>query len=182
MRMRLRWLIVVASLAAPGTALAQAPSPSPQAPAPVSVRLACFSPQRVFTASADGKAAIARLSALQNERARAIDEKNKELQAQEQALQQAGSLLSDDARSQRSSAIEKFRIDVQRLIQDAQTELTGVQRDFESAFLAKLQPAIQKVAKDRGFQLVFNLDESVISWADSSLDITPDVVKQLASQ
>jgi Skp family chaperone for outer membrane proteins len=90
--------------------------------------------------------------------------------------------LSDDARSQRSNAVEKFRIDVQRFIQDAQTELTGVQRDLETAFLTKLQPAIQKVAKDRGFQLVFNLDADPILWADPSLDITPDVVKQLASQ
>ena len=179
MRMTLRGLIVLTSLAAPGMALAQVPV---QLPAPATIRLACFSPQRAFTESADGKAAIARLTALQDERAKAIDEKNKELQAQEQALQQTGSLLSDDARSQRSSAIEKFRIDVQRFIQDAQTELTGVQRDLETAFLAKLQPAVQKVAKDEGFQIVFNLDEGVISWADPSLDITPDVVKQLASQ
>jgi outer membrane protein len=175
----LRGLVVLVSLAAPVTALAQVPA---QVPAPATIRLACFSPQRAFTESADGKAAIARLTALQDERAKAIEEKNKELQAQEQALQQTGSLLSDDARGLRSSAIEKFRIDVQRFIQDAQAELTGVQRDLETAFLAKLQPAVQKVAKDEGFQIVFNLDEGVISWADASLDITPDVVKQLASQ
>jgi Skp family chaperone for outer membrane proteins len=144
--------------------------------------VACVSPQRVFADSSDGKAAIARLSALQDEKARAIDEKNKELQGQEQALQQTGSLLSEEARNQRSGAIDKFRIDVQRFIQDAQAEVSGVQRDVESAFLAKLKPAIAKVARDGGFQLVFNLDEDLISWADPSLDITPEVVKQLASQ
>jgi hypothetical protein len=37
----------------------------------------------VFAESPDGKAAIARVSALQDEKARAIDEKNKELQVQE---------------------------------------------------------------------------------------------------
>lgn len=180
MKTKLRCLIVVTSLLAPVSAFAQLPNQAP--PANVSTRLACVSPQRAFAESPDGKAAIARVSALQDEKARAIDEKNKELQAQEQALQSAGSLLSDDARNQRSSAIEKFKIDVQRFIQDAQTELTGVQRDLETAFLAKLQPAIQKVAKDRGFQMVFNLDADLIVWADPSLDITPDVVKQLASQ
>jgi outer membrane protein len=180
MNMRLRWLIVVASLLAPAPALAQLPNPS--SPANLNIRVACVSPQRVFTESADGKAAIARLAALQDEKAQAIAEKNRELQGQEQALQQAGSLLSEDARNQRSSAIEKFRIDVQRFIQDAQAELTGVQRDVETAFLAKLKPAIAKVARDGGFQLVFNLDEDLISWADPSLDITPEVVKQLASQ
>jgi Skp family chaperone for outer membrane proteins len=180
MNLRLRWLIVVASLLAPAPVLAQPPNQSP--PANLNIRVACVSPQRVFAESSDGKAAIARLSALQDEKARAIDEKNKELQGQEQALQQTGSLLSEEARNQRSSAIDKFRIDVQRFIQDAQAEVSGVQRDVESAFLAKLKPAIAKVARDGGFQLVFNLDEDLISWADPSLDITPDVVKQLASQ
>jgi Skp family chaperone for outer membrane proteins len=180
MKATFRCLIVVTSLMAPVSAFAQLPNQA--ANANTSISLACVSPQRVFAESPDGKAAIARMSALQSEKARAIDDKNKDLQAQEQALQQSSSLLSDDARNQRSNAIEKFRIDVQRFIQDAQTELTGVQRDLETAFLAKLQPAIQKVAKDRGFQLVFNLDADQILWADPSLDITPDVVKQLAAQ
>jgi Skp family chaperone for outer membrane proteins len=110
MKVRLRWLFVVASMLAPAQALAQLPNQAPLAA--VGIRLACVSPQRVFAQSPDWKAAIAKVSALQNEKARDIDAKNKELQAQEQALQQSGSLLSDDARNQRSKAIEKFRIDL----------------------------------------------------------------------
>jgi hypothetical protein len=74
---------------------------------------------------------------LQDEKSRAIDTKNKEFQAQEQALQNNEPFLNDDARNQRSNAVAKFRIDVQRLIQDAQAELMGVQRDMESTFLFK---------------------------------------------
>jgi len=45
----------------------------------------------------------------------------------------------------------------------------------------KFKPAVEKVAKERGLQIVFNLDEAPIAWVDSSLDITPEVVKQLAT-
>jgi outer membrane protein len=178
MKTHVRLLTAVAISLVPLSAFAQLPNP-PQ-PAPAAVRLGCFSPQRAFSESAEGKAAIARLTALQDEKARVIDTKNKELQVQEQALQNNEPFLNDDARNQRSNAVAKFRIDVQRLIQDAQAELMGVQRDVESSFLFKVKPIVEKVAKDKGLQFVFNLDTGSISWADPSMDITSDVLKQLA--
>ena len=178
MKRAVRSLIVLAWTVAPVSAVAQVSVPSAQAPA--GIRLGCVSPQRVFSGSAEGKAAIARLTALQEEKARAIDEKNKALQSQEQALQQNATVLTEEARTQRSNAVERFRIDVQRFIQDAQAEVMGVQRDVENAFVFKFKPAVEKVAKEKGLQIVFNLDDGLISWFDPSLDITAEVVKQLA--
>src|SRR6185503_7848414 len=174
-----RLLIVLVSTFAPISALAQAPAPSAQS-ATAGIRLGCVSPQLVFAESAEGKAAIAGLSSLQAEKARSIEEKNKALQSQELTLQQNAPALNEEARTQRSNAVERFRIDVQRFIQDAQTELMGVQQEVESAFVFKFKPAVEKVAKEKGLQIVFNLDDGLITWADSSLDITTDVVKQLA--
>lgn len=143
-------------------------------------RLACFSPQRAFVESVQGQAALARLTALRTQKAREIDEKNQALKTQEQALVQSTALLSEAARAQRSKEVETFRVNVQRFIQDAQSELLGVQRDLEGAFLVKLKPALAEVAKEKGLALVFSLDEGTIAWADPALDITGEVVKQLA--
>ena len=170
MRSAVRTLLVVSTLLAPCTAHAQMPG----------LRLACFSPQRAFSESADGKAAMARLATLQNEKARAIDERNKTLQAREQALERTSPLLSESVRTQRTSELEKLRIDVQRFIEDAQAELMGIRRDAENAFVMKLKPALAKVAQDQGLQLVFNVDDGQVAWFDPSLDITSEVVKQLA--
>ncbi len=172
-------LMVVAWAVDPVSAFAQPATVGDQPGTPGVVRLAYFSPQRAFSESAEGKAAIARLTALQAEKARSIEEKNKALQAQQQALEQTASILGEPARNQRAKEVEKFQIDVQRFIQDAQAELTGVQRDMESAFLAKLKPVVEQAAKERSLQLVFNLDEGTIAWADLSLDITAEVVKRL---
>jgi outer membrane protein len=129
-----------------------------------------------------GKAAIARITAVRDEKARQIDEKNRALQTEEQALQQSAPVLSEPARAERTQEVQKFRIDVQRFIEDAQAEITGVQRDAETAFLAKLKPAVEKIAREKNVQIVFNLDEGLILWADQSLDITPDVIKELGGQ
>jgi Skp family chaperone for outer membrane proteins len=46
--------------------------------------------------------------------------------------------------------------------------------------MAKLTPAIEQVATERGLQFVLNADEGTIVWADRSFDITTDVVQRLA--
>lgn len=179
MKQIVRVLIVLVPTLAPTYAFAQAAAPPAQS-ATATIRLGCVSPQRVFSESAEGKAAIARLSALQNEKARAIEEKNKALQFQEETFQKSASLLTAEARTQRANAVERFRIDVQRFVQDAQAEVTGAQREVESAFVFKFKPAVEKVARDKGLQIVFSLDDGLVSWADASLDITAEVVQQIA--
>ena len=143
------------------------------------IRLASFSPQRAFAESAEGKAGIARLNALQEKRAREIEARNKALQAQEQALQQSLAVLNDEARSQRTKEVERFRLDTQRLIEDAQAELLGLQKDIEGSFVVRLRPAIEQVARTKGVQVVMNLDQPTIVWADPALDITAEVVARL---
>ena len=144
------------------------------------IRLAIFSPQRAFAESDDGKAGIATFAALQEKKRREIEERNRALQEQEQALQRSPGVLNDDSKSQRTKELEKLRLDTQRFIEDAQAELLGVRRDIENAFALKLQPALEQVVKSRGIQLVFNVDAGTIVWFDPSLDITAEVVKQVA--
>jgi outer membrane protein len=169
--MFVRFFMVVTALALPSVASAQE----------LQARLGSLSPQRAFAESAEGKAGIARLTALEEKQAREIAEKNKALQLQETALQEAGPSMSEAARRQRTRELEKFRVDVQRFIQEAQADFLGAQRDIESAFVVKLRPAVEKVAKAKGLQLVVNLDASMVVWADPAIDITSEVVKQLAS-
>ena len=144
-------------------------------------RLGCLSPHRAFTESAEGKSGIARLQAIEEQQTREIAAKNKTLQAQEQALEQNGSVLAPEARARQTREVEKFRVDLQRFIQEAQAELVGVQHEIENAFLANPRPAVEKVAKARQLQVVVNLDADGVVWADPAIDITPDVVKQLAA-
>jgi Skp family chaperone for outer membrane proteins len=104
------------------------------------------------------------------------------LLAQEQGLQRSLAVWNDEARSQRTKEIEKFRLDIQRFIEDAQAEYLGVQREIEDAFAIKLRPALESIARSKRVQLVVNLDAGAIAWFDGSLDITAEVVKQIASK
>ena len=136
-------LFVCLAVVTAGPAFAQTPAVS------IHTRIAFFSPSRAFAESTDGKAAAARLTALETDRAKAAKE------------------------------LEKFRLDTQRFIEDTQAELMGVRRDAETAFLVKLRPAIERVIKDNGIELLFNFDSGVLAWGDPSLDVTSQILKHV---
>ena len=171
----LRIGVTLVLIAAPGAAAAQGVAVEALAEA----KLAYFSPQRAYALSAAGQAGQARLTALQTERAREIEARSRTLETQRQQLQVNSALLTEGARTQRAKELEKFEIDLQRFIQDAQAEITGFQRDVETEFLTKLRPALDQVAKDRNLWLVFNEDAGLIAWGNPALDITSDVVKRI---
>ncbi len=172
--MRVLAFAITSLLCVTGTGAAQ--DAALEAPA---IRIAVFSPQRAFVESGDGKSAMARLSALQEEKARAAEERRGRLHEQQEALSGAAAVLSDSARNARLKELERFELDVQRFIEDAQAEIMGVQRDLETAFLGRLAPAVGAVATARGLHLVLNLDADTVAWAVESLDITAEVVRHL---
>ena len=135
-----------------------------------SIRLAFVSPQRAFYESNDGKAAQARLAS------READARNAKLKTLQQELAQRASVLAETARREREQEIDRFQIDLQRFMEDAQARFLGVRRDLENAFLAKFGRAVDSVAKKRALLFVLNQDSGVLAWADASLDITTDVV------
>ena len=163
---------LVLSMVLPSIAAAQAP----QAVTPDAVRLAYFSPQRAFFQSNDGKAAEARLSSLQSQTTREADSRTAKLKALQQELAARSSVLAEGARREREQEIDRVQLDLRRFMEDAQAEFLGVQRNLENAFLAKLAPAVDTIAKKRGLLFVLNQDSGVLAWADPNLDITADVV------
>jgi outer membrane protein len=170
-------LVAVVSTLAPTSAFSQ--TPEAKTPPVVNFKVAYFSLQRAFSDSAEGKSVIARLTTLQVEKSRPLEERDKALQAEQQAFQQSAPLLSEAARTERAAELAKSQIDVRRLFEDLRMELSGLQREAESAFLAKLKPVLEDVIKERDLNLLLNEDAGTIAWADSSLDLTADVVKRL---
>ena len=72
-----------------------------------------------------------------------------ELRKREEALKASLGMLSADGRIQQTREIEKFRLDVDRFIEDAQAEFLAVRREIEEAFLVRVRPILEQVAKDQ---------------------------------
>jgi len=156
-----------------------APPPQPPAPFPQGARVAYVNVQAIAQLSADGKAAAARVQALQQKKQKEGEEKAKALQANQQKLQTSGSVMSEAARGQLEKEIERQQRDGERFEQDAQAELNELQQELQQEFQKKLMPILQQIAKEKGLHALFSAADAGLIWAEAGLDLTLDAVKRL---
>lgn len=170
--------------AAPATQKPAAPAPAPAtakpaAPAPRfqdGLKYAYVNMQRVAAESSDGKAAAEKLKAFQDQKGRELQDRQKTLQAAQQKLESGGSVLSEAARAQLQSDIEKQTRDLQRLSEDAQQDVQNLAQQVEEQFTRAVLPVVGKVAQDKQVHFVFNAAQSGLIWAEQGMDLTSEVI------
>jgi outer membrane protein len=157
-----------------------APAPAtPPAPFPEGAKVAFVVLQRIANESAEGKAASARIKALQEKKASELAERQKQLQGIQAKLEKEASVMSATAQADLAKQAERLNTEIQRFTQDAQQELGDLQTQLQQQFEARVTPVLEEVRKEKGLHFVFNAQESGLVAADPGLDITLDVIKKL---
>ena len=158
-------------------ALAQQPPAVAAAPSPP-LRMAFVDLQRVATESTEGKAANARVTALTQAKTNDITAKQKQLEADQQKIQQGGAVLNDATRAQLQKEVDRLTIEIDRAQQDAQAALQEMQQQQLGDFQEKLRPVVEALVKELGVGLLFSAGDAGAIYIDPSLDITPEVIKR----
>jgi len=153
--------------------------PSPPKPFPQGAKMAFVNLQAVFQLSADGKAAAAKVQSLTSQKQAQIAERQKVLQANQQKLQTGGTLMNEQSRGQLEKDIERQQRELERFQQDAQAELQDLQTELNDGFQKKLFPVLQKMAEEKGLQMLFSAADAGLIWADEGLNLTEEAVKRL---
>ena len=201
--MRLLAIVLASSFTlAAGETYAQAPAPAtqkPPAPAPATQKPAPGTPAAapatapaprfqdgfkyayvnmaaIAAQSNDGRAAAEKLKAFQDQKTRELQDKQKTLQAAQSKLESGGSVLSDAARAQLQTDIDRQQRDLQRLSEDAQQDVQNLAQQVEEDFTRKVLPIIGKVAQDKKIDFVFNAQQSGLVWAEAGMDLTGEVI------
>jgi Skp family chaperone for outer membrane proteins len=174
-RIALPVFVVCAIASLPATAQTLAvPFPAAQ--------IAFFDGQRVAVESEAGQAALAELDAFQTEASVELADRNQALLNQQAQLDAQASVLSGSARLNLEQRQERGTLELQRLIEDAQKELLGLQQRLDGVFQAKLYPAISAVAADAGVQFVFDRARGPVAWADPAYDLTDRTIERLDAE
>lgn len=152
--------------------------PQPSRPFPEGAKVAYINFQRVASESIEGKVSTTKVQALTQKKGTELNDRNKALQANQQKLQQSGTVMSESARSQLEKEIERQQVELQRLQQDAQADVQDLQQELQIEFQKKLSPIVQQIATEKGLLILFSQADSGIVWADPGLDVTADVIKR----
>ena len=138
--------------------------------------------QQIIAESVDGKAASARVKALNDRKVAELNEKNKVLLSDQQKLQSGATVLSASAREELERKIDRQNTDIERTTQDAQKELQDLQQGLQVEFQGKLTPVIAEVSAELGLHMVFSVSDAGLAWANPGLNITADVIKKFDSK
>ena len=129
-------------------------------------RIAFFDAERVVAESTTGQAAFAALDVFRTEAATDLERRNRALAADRQRLQGESVGLPAPARLDLEQRIRRTELDIQRLLEDLQSEFLGLQQEVEYGFQVKLLPTVEAVAREQGVHFVFNRLASSIIWVD----------------
>ena len=160
----------------PAAPAAQAPAPRPF---PEGSKVAFVVLQRIANESIAGKAATARIQALQQQRTADLNKRNQDIQALQQRLEKEATVLSPSAAADIQKQIERGQVDLQRATQDAQQEIQDLTAQLREDFRVTMEPVLAQVAEEKGLHFVFNGPDSGLVWADTGLDISADVIQRL---
>jgi len=165
--------------AAPATQKPAAPAPPPLPKFQDGLKYAFVRIDYIAAQSVEGKAAADKITGIRDQKTRELNEKNKNLQAAQQKLESGGSVLSDAARAQLQTEIERQTRDIQRFTEDAQQDIQNLAQQVEEDFLRKVQPVINKVAAEKGVHFVFNAAQSGLIFAEPGMELTGEVIAAL---
>ena len=174
-----RFVLTVAAAFLAAGALAQETTTAPAAPAKAAgLKIGVINVERLVQESALGKEAFNRVKKLNDQKKEEGDKLQKEIRDLEQKLADQGSALADDKKEALQKTYQEKAIAFKRFQDDANRDLETAQKKELSDLERRVFPVINQVGKEKGFTMIFNKFQSGLVYADETVDITDDVLKQ----
>jgi Skp family chaperone for outer membrane proteins len=174
--MRKLSLVILVALALPAAVFAQAP-----AAGGAGGRVAVVDFQKAVTENGDGKKAQERFMAEFNKRQSEFEGKQKSMADMQNKLQTGDKALSESAKADLAKQIDKLTVDLQRMNDDAQKDLSDMQQQLFRPIAEKAQEAIKSYSTENGFAVVFDTSSqasSIIYFQDVA-DITTEIIRRM---
>ncbi len=140
------------------------------------VKIGVINSDKIMQESKRGKQALVKLENMNKSKQQKIQSLQNEIVTLRKEL--GSPALNADTRQKKTQQLEDKQINLQRLVNDAKTEM---QREMQKEFLAvnnDIMPIIHQIGKSKGFTMILDLNNSGVIYFDNSIDITADVIKE----
>jgi Skp family chaperone for outer membrane proteins len=149
--------------------LRQTPAP------PASAAIMTMSGQRILAESADGRAGLTRLQALQQARAGDLRSQQQKVDTLHQEV-----LAADPAsRTSLQGQEQQERAALERMTVQAQSDIQALQRQINTDLMGKVRGILDDLLKDQpSVQMVLS-SETAVMWSRTNVDVTDRVLARL---
>ncbi len=137
-------------------------------------RIAVVDFQKVLSESVPGKASVAKLTALQQDRLNKAKQMNDEMQRLDASLKNPA--LTPAQRNTIGQQLETKQVGIKRFAEDAEAELTAVRGRELQSLQTRIRPVIDSVGKEMGMAAIFDKYESGLIYTNDAIDLTNTVI------
>ena len=169
-------ILSLGAVAAVSGLLVASPAPAQTAAAPI--KIGVLEVQKIVSESAVGKESLARVQKAQVSKQEDLTKRQNDLKDLEKKIQDQSKSLSEEALDKLQKDYQSKALEFKRSQDDAQRELEELQRKELGELERRVLPVIEAVAKELGYNLVFNKFQSGLLHADPGVDITDAVIQK----
>lgn len=112
-----------------------------------------------------------------------FNSKKKKLQATEEKLkkmqedlEKKAMVLSDEVRAKKQQEFQEEMYAYQKTVAQSQQDIQKREADLTKPILDKMAKIVEKLAKDKGYELILEKMQNNVLWAKKEVDITDEVV------
>jgi outer membrane protein len=139
------------------------------------VKIGVINAQEIMEKTKKGNQVQKKLENLQNAKRKQLQTKQQELEKLEKELNSPA--LNADTRARKTRQVQDKRIELQRMVEDAQNEMRQESQKELFELQKEIMPLIQEIGRSKGFTLILDMTSSGIAYFDQSVDITAEVIK-----
>lgn len=140
------------------------------------IKLGYVDAERIFTQSKVGNERMAALRNFEEERRKILDAKKSEIEKAESDLNAQRYTLSDEALKLRQEELQRAKIELKRLAEDADRELNKLDKEYLERIDREVSKLIAEFGKREKFTMIFTKVTSSIIYASEEVDLTNNII------
>lgn len=138
--------------------------------------------QRALSEVEDGKKALARLKKSKAAKQQKLKSKSEEFEKLVQSLKSGAAMMTEDAKRKKAMELQRKQAELQQLYMEMQREMVEDEAKATSKIFEKMEPILNKIAKEKGYDLILEKSKSSVLFAKDSMDLTDELIKRYEKQ
>ena len=165
---------------APAQTAAPAPAPPAAPPTAAPMKVATIHVQDAIMRTKEGQKAAQELQTRFTPRKQVLEKKQSDIVALQQQMRAGGATMSQAARDKLTRDIDASSTSLKRDTEDFQAEVQQEEGKIMNDLGQKMMEILGKYATQNGVAMVIDVSnqQSPVLWADASLDITTEIIKE----
>ncbi|MBO9666928.1 MAG: OmpH family outer membrane protein [Bdellovibrio sp.] len=132
--------------------------------------------QKAIQSTSAGKKAKTELETEFNKKKKELEKKEADLKKMGEDIEKKKSVLSEEALGKKQAEFQEEMLKYRDVVGKSQMEIQKKERELTAPILTKMKTVIAKIAKDKGYTMILENNQSVL-FATADSDLTDEVIK-----